>query len=69
MAETHFTELLSSVHESNLDASLSLRNNRKLFYEQDRKVKTVSQDYQKKVSLQRRLRRGKFMHQPYFKTE
>ena len=33
------------------------------------KQPTLSTDFQKKVSLEKRLRRGRNMHKPYYRTE
>ena len=53
--------LLNQVKDVNVNDTLSLRKNRASMYD-PHKCPTLDSDYQKKVSLEKRLRRGRNMH-------
>ena len=63
-----FQKLLSQIKETNISQNLALRSHRASVYDTN-KQPTMSTDFQKKVSLERRLRRGRNMHKPYYRTE
>lgn len=65
--QEQFQLLLNQVKDVNVNNTLSLRKNRASIY--DQKSPSYDSAYQKKVSLEKRLRRGRNMHMQYFRTE
>ena len=62
-------KLLQKVADTTLSDSLSLRKNRGEFYETERNNTEVNEDYRKRQNVQMRLRRGRLMHQRYYRSE
>lgn len=65
--DQQFQFLLTKVKQTNLNEKLAVRNHRASVYEKN--PDQMSSEYQKKVKLQNRLKRGRRMNQEHFRTE
>ena len=63
-----FQKLLNQVKGASVNTNLALRSNRASVHDAAQSP-CLSTDYQKKLSLEKRLRRGRNMHKPYYRTE
>ena len=62
-------KLLNKVIDTHVSDKLSLRHNRGDFYESERNNTKFSEERRKRQSLNMRLRRGRLMHQRYYRSE